>query len=187
MKNRPVELTPVLGMEAREADGHALVDPAVTEAEAALALRGRAGRGRRGEGVERAVAGRQDQVAVGRDRGGRSCLPDPPEVAIRVGVEDGDELQRLRVVADEPAVVRVEVALRGEAREDDAVGMPRHLGVEHQAGPVELPQRVERDHPVGRPGAGAGDGDRGVVGEAAVGVERRVADRDRAAVPSPCR
>ena len=55
-----------------EADGRALVDPAGTEAEAALALRGRAGRGRRGEGVERTVAGPKDQVAVGRDRGGRS-------------------------------------------------------------------------------------------------------------------
>jgi hypothetical protein len=60
--------------------------------------------------------------------------------------------------------------------------MPRHVHVEHQAHPGELPQRVELDHPVGRPGAGAGDGDRGVVGEAAVGVERGVADRDRAAV-----
>ena len=29
------------------------------------------------------------------------------------------------------------------AREDDAVGVPRHLGVEHQAGPVELPQGIE--------------------------------------------
>src|SRR4029077_13967668 len=83
-----------------EADGRALVDPPETEAEAALALRGRAGWGRRGEGVERAVAGPKDQVAVGRDRGGRSTLPDPPEVAIRVGVEEGDELRCLRVVAE---------------------------------------------------------------------------------------
>ena len=79
-------------------------------------------------------------------------------------------------------MVRVDIAIRGRAREDDAVGMPRHFHVEHQAHPGELPQRVELDHPVGRPGAGAGDGERGVVGEAAVGVERRVADRDRAAV-----
>ena len=79
-------------------------------------------------------------------------------------------------------MVRVDIAIRGRAREDDAVGMPRHVHVEHQAHPGELPQCVELDHPVGRPGSGAGDGERGVVGEAAVGVERRVADRDLAAV-----
>ena len=57
--------------------------------------------------------------------------------------------------------------------------MPLHIHVEHQADPGELPQRVKLDHPVVRPGAGAGDGDLGVVDEAAVGLERRVADRDR--------
>jgi len=45
------------------------------------------------------------------------------------------------IEADEPAVVRIEVALRAEARETTPSGA-RHLGVEHQAGPVVLPQRV---------------------------------------------
>ena len=83
LKNRPVELTPVLGMEAAK----------LTAALWSIPLEPRpkplspcaAGPGGvvvvKASNVPLPVA--EDQVAVGRDRGGRSCLPDPPEVAIR--------------------------------------------------------------------------------------------------------
>jgi hypothetical protein len=40
------------------------------------------------------VAGPEDRVAVGRDRGGASCLPGPPHVAARCSIEEGDHLMK---------------------------------------------------------------------------------------------
>ncbi len=129
LKTRPVELTPELGMEMAKGMAALWPSPLEPRPKAAFALHAaRAGCGRRGEVVERTVAGPNEQVAVGQDVGGPSCDRQiPPEVAIRGGVEEGDQLQGLRVVADEPAVVRVDIAIRGRAREDDAIRMPLHI------------------------------------------------------------
>jgi len=69
LKNRPVELTPVLGMEAAKLTAALWWIPLEPRPKPLSPCAGRAGWGRRGEGVERAVAGPEDQVAVGRDRG----------------------------------------------------------------------------------------------------------------------
>ena len=67
----------------------------------------------------------------------------PPCVAVGRGVEHDFLRQRRFVVAENPSVVRGDVAMRGEAQVNHAVR-------ERQRGPIVLQQRIERNHAIDR-------------------------------------
>ncbi len=172
----------VAGDADAEGNRNAVGNPAEAEAVAGPANGGVAGRGGLAVrvGVEGAVAGGHDDVALGIDRRRGAAAPKGGHVAVGRGVEEGHELERASVVADEPTLVRLVVVVRGEGDDQDTVGVSGHVVIHRQARALELPQCVELDHAVLVARAGAGHGERGVVDELAVGIDRRGADRDRA-------
>ena len=121
--------------------------------------------------VERSVARQRIQVAgrIGRQSSAR--LPDSAEAAVRRGVVDHDLLQARGVVAQDPAVIRTLIAVRGPRDVDGAV-------IEEQARALIVRSRVERDV-VLRVAPVARAGDAGLDEQRAAGPLAAVAHIDR--------
>ena len=101
-----------------------------------------------GLAVEGAVAGDGVDIAGGVGGGGGSALPDRGAIAIRRRVEDSRLLQRPRIIAEQPAVIVPQVAMRGESDVDGSIG-------EQQADALFIISRNKRDR--GSAVARAGD------------------------------
>ena len=71
--------------------------------------------------VERSVAGKRVQISVRIRRQSSARLPDAAQTAVRRRVVDHDLLQRRRVVAEDPPVIRALIAVRGPCDVDGAV------------------------------------------------------------------
>ena len=137
-----VELELVVGGEGI-LDGRAAAGGA--EAEQRVAVVGAAG-----VDVVLAVAGGDEQVAVGRDGGGGAAGPEGGQVLVGAGDEGVDLLERRRVVAGEDAVGGVVVGVGGPGDVDDAV-------VQGQAGALEFGAGVEGDGAVDAADAAAAE------------------------------
>ena len=123
--------------------------------------------------VKGPVARRQVDGPEAVRREACAAHPDSTRSAVRRGVEHGDLRQGLSVIADEPAVIGAVVAMRSPRDIDDTVH-------QEEAGPIQLPQRVEDD--LGAPAPVAYPDDGGAADGGVIPVDG-VTDHDGSAHP----